>query len=105
MHTWFLVLVLISKELRNALEAQQVFFGHVCWALPHRARNYRIESNFWKFYLIKIGFKLHEPVSLVIVFRPFKLEWIFWVFQVWTQLVDVQHLIYWQGQRVCDALF
>jgi hypothetical protein len=23
---------------------------------------------------------------------------------VWTQLVDVQHLIYWQGQCVCDAL-
>ncbi len=52
---------------------------------PHRARKYRIESNFWKFYLIKIGFKLHEPVSLVIVFRLFKLEWIFWVFRVWTQ--------------------
>jgi hypothetical protein len=33
MHIWFLVLVLIFKELRNALEAQQVFFGHVCWAL------------------------------------------------------------------------
>jgi hypothetical protein len=24
---------------------------------------------------------------------------------VWAQKVDVQHLIYWQGQRVCDALF
>ncbi len=29
----------------------------------------------------------------------------FLVFRVWTQSVDVQHLIYWQGQRVCDALF
>jgi hypothetical protein len=27
------------------------------------------------------------------------------VFRVWTQWVHVQHLIYWQGQRVCDALF
>jgi hypothetical protein len=25
---------LFPKELRNALEAQQVFFGHVSWALP-----------------------------------------------------------------------
>jgi hypothetical protein len=30
---------------------------------------------------------------------------IFLVFRLWTQEVDVQHLIYWQGQRVCDALF
>ncbi len=29
----------------------------VCWALP---RDYRIESNFWKFYLIKTGFTLDE---------------------------------------------
>ncbi len=27
------------------------------------------------------------------------------MFGVWTQLVDIQHLIYWQGQCVCDALF
>jgi hypothetical protein len=26
------------------------------------------------------------------------------VFRVWTQYIDVEHLIYWQGQRVCDAL-
>ncbi len=24
---------------------------------------------------------------------------------MWTQYVDVQHLINWQGQHVCDALF
>ncbi len=48
-------------------------------------------------------FTLGEPVSLVKVFRLFKLEQMFfWVFRVWTQKVDVQHLIYWQGQRVCD---
>jgi len=27
-----------------------------------------------------------------------------WRFRVSTQLVDVQHLIYWQGQHVCDEL-
>jgi len=43
-------------------------------------------------------------VSLVKVFRLFRLEWIVLVFRVWTQEVDVQHLIYWQGQPVCDAL-
>ncbi len=47
-------------------------------------------------------FILDELVSLVKVFR---LAWIVLVFRVWTQFVDVQHLIYWQGQRVCDALF
>jgi hypothetical protein len=25
------------------------------------------------------------------------------VFRLWTQSVDVQGIIYWQGQRVCDA--
>jgi hypothetical protein len=24
---------------------------------------------------------------------------------VWTQYIDVQQIIYWQGQCVCDALF
>ncbi len=48
---------------------------------PHRERAYRIRSNFWKFYLIKIGFTFGEPVSLLKVFRLY---------------------IY---QCVCDALF
>jgi len=39
------------------------------------------------------------------VFRLFRLKWIFWLFRVWTQQVDVQHLIYWQGECVCDAFF
>ncbi len=39
------------------------------------------------------------------LFRLFRLERIVLVFRVWTQSVDVQHLIYWQGQCVCDALF
>jgi hypothetical protein len=41
----------------------------------HRDRDYRIGSNFWKLYLIRIGFALGEPVSLVKVFR---LEWVFY---------------------------
>jgi hypothetical protein len=34
-----------------------------------RDRHYSIRSNFWKFYLIRTGFTLGEPVSLVKVFR------------------------------------
>jgi hypothetical protein len=49
-------------------------------------KDYRLGSNFWKFYLIRTGFILGEPVSLVKVFRPFRLEWIFFLaFRVWTQ--------------------
>ncbi len=81
----------------------QMFIG----PCPQRDRDYMAwGSNFWKFYLIKISFTLGEPVSLVKVFiRLFRSEWIVLVFRVWTQYVDVQHLIYWQGQCVCDALF
>jgi hypothetical protein len=38
-----------------------------------RDRDYRIGSNFWKFYLIRTGF----TSSLMKVFRPFKLEQMF----------------------------
>jgi len=72
---------------------------------PHRDMDYHIGSNFWKFDLIKTNYTLGEPVSLVKVFRLFRLERIFLVFRVWTRYVDVQHLIYWQGQGVCDAFF
>jgi hypothetical protein len=51
------------------------------------------------------SFTLLEPVSLVKVFRLFRSERIFLVFKEWTQYFDAQHLIYWQGQHVCDALF
>ncbi len=33
--------------------------------------DYRIRSNFWKFYLIRTRFTLGEPVSLVKVFQTF----------------------------------
>jgi hypothetical protein len=40
-------------------------------------RDYRICSNFRKFYLIKTGFILGELVTLVKMFRLFKLEQMF----------------------------
>ncbi len=46
--------------------------------------------HFWKFYLVRISSTLGEPVSLVIMFRLFRLEWIVLVFRVWKQSVDVQ---------------
>ncbi len=49
-----------------------------------------------------LRFLKNEPIFLVKVFR---LERIVLVFTMWTQQVDVQHLIYWQGHHVCDALF
>jgi len=64
-----------------------------------------IGSNFWKFYLIRTGFTLCELVSSVKVFKLFRSEQLVLVFRVWTRLVDVQHLIYWQGQLVWNALF
>jgi hypothetical protein len=52
---------------------------------PHRDSDYRIGSNFWKFYLIRTSFTLGELVSLVKVFGLFRLEGIVLVFRVWTQ--------------------
>jgi hypothetical protein len=52
---------------------------------PCTHRDYHIGSNFWKFYLIRTDFTLSEPVSLVKVFRLFRLERIVLVFRVWTQ--------------------
>jgi hypothetical protein len=65
-----------------------------CFVGPCPDRYYGIGSNFWKFYLVKTSFTL---------------GWtgVFW----WKCLDDLDwngfysHLIYWQGQRVCDALF
>ncbi len=57
------------------------FVGH----FPHRDKDYSIEYNIWKFYLTRIGFTLAEVVSLVKLFRLFRLEWVVLVFRVWTQ--------------------
>ncbi len=48
-----------------------------CWAPAPTDRDYRIGSNIWKFYLIRIGFTLGEPVSLVKVLKLFRSERIF----------------------------
>jgi hypothetical protein len=69
------------------------------WVLPSQAgtETIALHPTFGSFTLL-------EPVSLVKVFRLFRLERIFLCVQsVDIILVDVQHLIYWQGQRVCDA--
>ncbi len=63
-----------------------------------------LDPTFGSSYLIRTSFTLRELVSLVIVFRLFRLERIVLVLRVQTQQVDVQHHIYWQG-HVCDALF
>jgi hypothetical protein len=60
---------------------------------PHRDRNYRIRSNFWMFYLITTSFIFGGLISLVKVFRLFRLERIFFMLTVWTQYVHIQHLI------------
>jgi hypothetical protein len=52
---------------------------------PHRDGDYRIGSNFWKFYFIRTSFTLDELVSLVKRFNLFRLEWFVLVFRVWTQ--------------------
>jgi hypothetical protein len=46
---------------------------------PHKDKEYRIGSNFWKFYLIKTNFTLGELISLVKVNLDY-LDWngIFW---------------------------
>ncbi len=65
--------------------------------------DYGIGSNFWKFYFIRTSFTLDELVSLVKVFKLFRMD------SFGVQSVDIissaQHLSYWQGHRVCDALF
>ncbi len=79
----------------------------VCWGQGL----YRIGSNFLEvfFTLLKSVSHYVNPASLVKVLRLFRLEQIVVVFRVWTQQLGryVQHLIYWQGQRVfvCDPLF
>jgi hypothetical protein len=57
-----------------------------------------LDPTFGSFTLFESVFILDEPNFLVKVLR---LEWIFFG----VQSVDVQHLIYWQGLHVCDALF
>jgi hypothetical protein len=51
-----------------------------------------LDPTFESFTLLEpVFFTLGEPVSLVKVFRPFRLERIVLVFTVWTQFVNVQY--------------
>jgi hypothetical protein len=59
----------VGKQLSVGLQLAQLLFY---WALS--LWDYRIGSNFWKFYLTRTGFTLGDPVSLVKVFKLFKLE-------------------------------
>jgi hypothetical protein len=76
-------------------------WGHISFV---GARDY---ITFWiqlleVFYLTRTGFTSGQLVSLVKVFRQFKLQQIFfWVFRVLTQLVDVQHLSYLLAGPMC----
>jgi hypothetical protein len=57
-----------------------------------------LDPTFGSFTLLKTGFTLGEPVSLLKVYRLFRLERIFFlVFRVWTRHIDAQHLVYWQS--------
>jgi hypothetical protein len=115
--TSIVVLHWLSQEKTNFIHPNSlnlcvfiyIYVVHSCGSLLgsalHRDSDQRIGSNFGKFYHNRISFTLGELVSLVKVFRLFRLERIVLVFRVWTQYVDVQHITYRQGQRVCDALF
>jgi len=73
-----------------------------------RDRDYHIGSNFWKFYFNRISFTLREPVSLVKVFRLFRLigSDCFGVQSVNTIGRCTTYYLLAQGQQhVCDALF
>ncbi len=96
-HYFWPGLIALPKNTRPIMMSNYGVFIGPC---PHRGRDYHIGSNFWKFYLNRTNFTLSKPVSLVKVFRLFRLERIFLVFRVWTQYVDVQHLIYWHFQGV-----
>jgi hypothetical protein len=75
-----------------------IYVVHPCGSLLGcEGQDQRIGSNFWKFYLI--------TTLLVSLVKVFTLEQIVLVFRVWTQYVDVQRITYWQGERLCDALF
>jgi hypothetical protein len=79
---WFwvgpeLLLLLHDFGLCNCCDSLPIFL--VCLfvgSCSRRDRDYCIQSNFWKFYLIRTDFTVGEPVSLVKVFRQSKLEFL-----------------------------
>jgi hypothetical protein len=73
--------MMISLKLLEPAIHFAIFVG----PCPQRDADYHIGSNFWKFYLIRTSFILGELVSLVKVFRLFRLERVVLVFRVWTE--------------------
>ncbi len=68
------MVLLLYKQISMCKFFATPFLG----AVPHRDKDYYgIRSNFWKLYLIRIGFTLCEPVLWVKVFRLFRLERVF----------------------------
>ncbi len=70
--------------------------------VPTRTWTIALDPTFGKFCLIRTNFILGELVSLVKVFRLFRFKWIVLVFRVGRCTTSS---LYWQGPRVCNALF
>jgi hypothetical protein len=68
------------EQRRTELDGGYLASGNISFVGPcnHRHRDYCIQSNFWKFDLIRTGFTLGEPVFLVKVFRLFRLDGFCW---------------------------
>jgi hypothetical protein len=76
-------------------------------ALPSQGQGtIAFDPTFGSFTLLELVSQLHESVSLVKVFRLFKLEQMFFGVQsVHTVGSCTTSDLLWQGQHVCDALF
>jgi hypothetical protein len=72
-----------SNKFLDVWESAFVVFGGLLGPAP--AGTGTIGFNFWKLYLIRTNFTLDEPIFLVKLFKPFKLEWIFLMFRLWPQ--------------------
>jgi hypothetical protein len=70
-HLFWPGLIPLAKNTLPGLYLCTLFIGP---CPPQGQGLYSVGSNFWKFYLIRTGFTLGEPVSLVKVFRLFRLE-------------------------------
>jgi hypothetical protein len=67
------LIVFKLQETQKRFSQTKKFVG----PYSHKDKDYCIQSNFWKFYLIKTGFTLGESVYLVKMFKLFKLEQMF----------------------------
>jgi hypothetical protein len=77
MKFWLVLkLEISSRVLMSILKDFGLFLEDLLGPASTGTRDYRIGSNFWKFYLIRTGFRFGELVCLVKVFRLFRLEWI-----------------------------